>query len=86
MPTHKLKVHPQFWDGIKTKKKAFELRRNDRCFMINDILHLEEYYPQFGYSGNMIVAVVSYILHAEDCPGLQPGFCILGLDYGRETG
>jgi len=76
---HNLKVHPQFWEALISGKKAFDLRRNDRKFQICDTVLLKRYDPVgVGYTGEECEKQITYVLFPEDCPGLQPGYVILG--------
>jgi hypothetical protein len=79
MTEHKIKVHPQFWDALCSGDKRFELRRNDRAYKVGDKLTLCYYDPSYGHSGKERMALVTYVLMPEDCPGLMPGYCILGI-------
>jgi hypothetical protein len=77
---HSLKVHVKFWDSLVDGTKRFDLRRNDRRFKLGDELQLRRYDPvSVGYTGEERLALITYILHPEDCPGLERGFVILGL-------
>lgn len=76
---HDIKVHPQFWEPLIKGDMKFQLRRNDRVYKVGDTLMLNEFNPEFGYTGKQRLSIVSYVLMPEDCPGLIAGFCILGL-------
>jgi hypothetical protein len=80
MAEHELKVYPQFWRGLVSGRKPFELRRDDRQFRVGDTVSLKEYDPKLGYTGaGPYVREITYILRAEDLGvGLQPGYCVLG--------
>lgn len=43
MKTHELKLDTRYFNGVKSGKKNFEIRRNDRDFQIGDILELKKY-------------------------------------------
>ncbi|HAO6751411.1 TPA: DUF3850 domain-containing protein [Listeria monocytogenes] len=43
MTVHKLKILPEFFEKKRTVVKAFEIRKNDRNFMVGDTLILQEY-------------------------------------------
>lgn len=78
MVEHQLKILPQYFNDIIYHNKNFEIRKNDRDFQVGDILVLNEW--EFGkYTGNIIIATVSYIYHADGHHGVAPGYCILGL-------
>lgn len=79
---HRLKTVQPYFSDIKSGKKPFEIRFNDRNYQIGDTLVLEEYDNTdltTGYTGQVIRKSVIYVL--QDCPlyGLKDGFCILGL-------
>lgn len=84
---HKLKTVQPFFNEVKEGKKKFELRKNDRDFKAGDLLILEEYDPEDkdepnkGYSGKLFAVRVDYIL--ENYPGIEPGYCIMGITKTR---
>ncbi len=41
MKTHELKLDIKYFDDVKTGKKKFEIRKNDRDFEVGDILDLK---------------------------------------------
>lgn len=43
MKTHELKLDIKYFDDVKTGKKNFEIRKNDRDFEVGDILELKAY-------------------------------------------
>lgn len=62
---HFLKIHPQYFEAVKSGRKSFEIRRSDdRDFQEGDTLTLQEFDPQAvkPYTGAEILVVVSYIL------------------------
>ena len=75
---HDLKILPQYFEAVKTGKKKFELRKNDRDYKVGDEIHLEEWEPAGGYTGRDIVKEITYVL--KDCGrfGLKDGYCIIG--------
>lgn len=48
MKTHELKLDTKFFDDVKSGKKNFEIRKNDRDFENGDILVLKRYFRQQG--------------------------------------
>lgn len=59
---HKLKIHPEYFEEVFTRKKSFEIRKNDRNFQIGDILLLQEYIPETQeYTGRVVERKVTYI-------------------------
>jgi len=80
--THVLKVHPQFWDGLASGAKNFEVRRDDRHFKVGDHLVFRYYDPSVGFTDLTADEhrFVTYILAHEDFPqGVGCGFVVLGL-------
>jgi len=86
MPTkdmmHELKARPsQFqaiWDGVR----PFDLRRDDRDFQINDTLRLREWDPlisDVGYTGRVMLVMITYVLKHAEAPGIEKGFVVLGV-------
>lgn len=85
--THELKVHPQFWQSLKSAARPFEVRRNDRKFTVGDLCVFREWSPEFGYVDRDVSVAypISYILHHEDFPiGVPVGFVVLGFGVLQE--
>ncbi|HES2369692.1 DUF3850 domain-containing protein [Streptococcus canis] len=78
---HYLKLHPKYFDDVKSEKKNFEVRFNDRDFKVGDILNLNEYYNGY-YTGRFVERRVTYVLN--DFIGLTTGFVALGLESVEE--
>jgi hypothetical protein len=85
MRTHVLKTWPQpfqaIWDGLKT----YDIRVNDRSFMVDDVLDLREFQVEDplrlsveGYSGRRILARVVYMTAGGNW-GLPREVCVLGI-------
>ena len=96
---HNLKTEPGYFASVKTGKKNFECRKDDRNYKVGDELLLQEWKtvankreicpiteekeaipnPASGdYTGNILHRRITYVL--RNFEGLQPGFCILGLE------
>ena len=43
--THSLKTWPEYFKAVKSGDKTFEIRKDDRQFMVGDIIELLEYEP-----------------------------------------
>lgn len=64
---HQLKTWTEYYSQIKTYKKRFEYRLDDRSYNVGDVLHLREYEPETGtYTGNELKVVVLYKLQLSD--------------------
>ena len=46
MTRHELKTWPQYFAAVRSGKKRFEIRRNDREFAVGDVLVLREFDPE----------------------------------------
>lgn len=70
------------FDDVKTGRKTFELRKNDRGYKEGDTIVLHEY-KDGTTTGRTITKKIVYML--EDFTGLEDGYCILGLGEVEET-
>lgn len=79
---HALKIYPEYYEAVKSGKKPFEVRKNDRDFKIGDYLALNEFIQNGAgageYTGRSIIARISYIFTNEEY--CKDGFAILGLN------
>lgn len=50
---HELKTWPRFFEAVKTGRKTFEVRRDDRGFMPEDTLKLREWIPPLKNPGGV---------------------------------
>ena len=72
-------INPYFTD-VWNGDKPFEIRKDDRDYILGDILWLREYATTTGYSGRSIIAEVSYIIPAGVFKGLVEGYCAMTID------
>jgi Domain of unknown function (DUF3850) len=77
MTTHKLKTWSEPFQAMRDGRKSFEFRKNDRNFEESDILILQEWNPDTGYTGRVINAQVVYLIKAGF--GIPEGYCIMSL-------
>lgn len=73
---HEVKLAAMYYDDVKTGKKTFELRKNDRNYREGDKLHMLEF-KDGRHTGRTISADIVYLL--EEYTGLTEGYCILGI-------
>ena len=59
---HDLKTWPQYYQATVAGKKRFEFRKNDRDFQVGDVLVLQEFDPENGFTGEMESFRVTWIL------------------------
>lgn len=90
---HALKIEKQYFEAVASGRKTFEVRNNDRNFMVGDFLALNEvtidrktYTDKKDnehkghstvYTGRCCLVEVDYILDSEEY--LQPGFVALAI-------
>lgn len=79
---HDVKLGTTFFDDVKTGRKTFELRKNDRGYKEGDTIVMHEY-KDGTTTGRTITKRIVYML--EDFTGLEDGYCILGLGEAEET-
>lgn len=79
MKVHELKIRPEYILPVFSRRKNFELRKNDRDFQVGDKIVFKEFDGE-KYTEAFVLREVTYVL--KDCPeyGLQDGYCILGLE------
>ncbi len=61
---HCLKLHAEYFDDIKEKRKTFETRFNDRNYKVGDVVTLKEGVHTlngYKYSGREVSAEIGYI-------------------------
>lgn len=76
---HYLKTWPIFFEEVLNGNKTFEIRKeNDRVFNVGDILVLEEYTVDSGYTGRSVIKEVTYVL--RDLKFVKEGFVVMGLN------
>ena len=76
--THELKTWPEFFAGVKSGRKTFEIRKYDRGFKVGDILRLREWdYHAEAYTGEELEREVTYVLCGG--PYLAEGYCCMGI-------
>lgn len=75
---HRLKTWPEYFEKVASGEKTFEIRKNERDFVVGDILVLEEFNPDLLlYTGRVIKKEVTYIL--SDPTFVKEGFIIMAM-------
>jgi len=74
---HDLKTVASYFVSMQEGLKDFEIRFEDREFLVDDILNLQEY--KYGeLTGECVQKRVKYVLRRFK--GLQTGYVVLGLE------
>lgn len=77
--THNLKILPEYFKAVKSGRKSFEVRENDRDFKKGDFLILNEVTPLSGIpTGRNIKVKVVYILEGGKF-GIEEGYVVLAI-------
>lgn len=77
---HDLKTIQPYFDDIRSGRKKFELRKNDRNYSTGDFLNLWEYIPsEKRKTGEVYTVRIIYILDKFQ-DALKDGWCILGIE------
>ncbi|MBO9706786.1 MAG: DUF3850 domain-containing protein [Caulobacter sp.] len=78
MNRHELKTWPKYFAAVRSGKKRFEIRRNDREFAVGDVLVLREFDPEAdAYTGQVEERQITFLLSEEDY-GVIHGFVAIG--------
>lgn len=89
MRTHELKTWPEMFCAIERGEKTAEARRDDRGFMVGDMLVLVEFDPSkpgaFQETGRRIDVMVTHKLAGGNF-GIERGFCVLSFDPDQRHG
>lgn len=82
-----LKTWPVFFKALVDGTKTFEVRNNDRGFLVGDILILKEWDPDTEkYTGRVEKRRVSYVFHGIAWVGeddYHDDYVVLGFEYTR---
>ena len=77
---HELKISPENFNEIAGGIRNFEIRKNDRDFMVGDTLALNEWENE-KYTGHFILVTIKKIFRY---PCLADGYIIMTLGYNGE--
>ncbi|MEC0329184.1 DUF3850 domain-containing protein [Paenibacillus macerans] len=63
---HHLKINTEFFEPVLRQDKSFEIRKNDRNYLIGDLIILNEWEPsKKQYTGRKVKGVITYITDFE---------------------
>lgn len=80
MTVHTLKTWTTYFQQMRSGKKTFEIRKNDRGFQLGDLLICWDYDPELEqYSGDKLYYRVTYLTDASDFGALSEGFVCMSL-------
>ena len=80
MKLHILKIKPMYFYDVTHGIKTFELRKDDRDYECNDLIHfVDEYNEEFTAHTNEVYRI-KYVLRNTPQYRLQDGYCILTIE------
>lgn len=77
--SHDLKTWPEPFAAVRSGRKPWELRFNDRGYQVGDLLWLKEWSPDTGYTGEAVGRLVTWMLPGGQF-GLPEGYVIMSLE------
>lgn len=76
---HYIKCEKDFFNDVVEGYKSFEIRKNDRDYQAGDDIVLREYDKEAAeLTGRELRVSIIYFL--DDYPGIEQGYCILGIE------
>lgn len=76
---HYIKCETKFFNDVVEGYKSFEIRKNDWDYQPGDDIVLREYDKELAeLTGREFRVSIIYIL--ADYPGIEPGYCVLGIE------
>ena len=75
---HDLKTEPDCFEAVVQGRKWFEFRKDDRGFLVGDVLRLKEFSQRAGYSGRQLDVAVTYILPGPAF-GVPLGYVVMSI-------
>ncbi len=80
---HQLKIKPNYFEDVVSRKKTFEIRKNDRAFHLGDYLALNELNDNGILTGRSALFRVTYLLDDKDF--IKEGYVVLGITACKVT-
>lgn len=79
--THIIKCWKEYFPAIKSGIKNFELRKDDRGYLVGDYLLIREYCNETNsYTGRCEDRLIDFIIRAQDFPEIiKEGFVIMSI-------
>lgn len=72
---HNLKILPKYFEAVINDEKTFEIRKNDRNFIVGDIAVLKEF-ENGSYTGRFVEAEITYLTDFEQ----KENFVVFSID------
>lgn len=75
---HTLKTIQPYYEQVAKGIKTFEVRKADRNFKVGDMLVLQEWSEESGYTGGEIKCQITYLLSGGQF-GIDKDYCVMGI-------
>jgi hypothetical protein len=83
--THAVKIAPYWLNAFLYEGKSFEIRKDDRGYLVGDKLLLQGY-DENEYTGCEHVAVINFIVTHSDFPsGLKKGYIAMAITLQEDA-
>ena len=93
--THYLKEHPKFFADLIEGRRLYEIRCDDRCYQVGDVVIVAEYDPSRvasggrsseGYTGRQVSGTIVFLTRTQDLraagiEALQTGFVVFQVEW-----
>lgn len=76
--THDLKCISPYFEDVLSKRKTFEVRKNDPDFQVGDYLVLR-HYRDGKYTGHNCAALIRYMLKGPAF-GIEEGYVVMSIE------
>lgn len=76
--THDLKCISPYFEAVASRRKTFEVRKNDRDYQVGDHLILR-HYVDGKYTGHNCGALVRYLLKGPGF-GIEEGYVVMSIE------
>lgn len=74
---HKIKILPIYYEYVRSGRKTFEVRKNDRNYLNADIVTLQEWDQE--YTGRSATFEIGYVLNLGDFMGDKNEYVVFSL-------
>lgn len=73
---HCVKILPENFDNVLSKKMSFQIRKDDREYRLGDCMYLQEFTDD--YTGRSLPVKINHIL--KESEGLRDGYVLLNIE------
>ncbi len=77
MSNHKLKLNAEFYDDVKSGRKPFEVRLNDRGYQCGDMIQFRKFENGCESAFDTFHKRITYVLSGW---GIENNYVVLGLE------